>query len=96
MILIIQIDTVILVATYVLLLKIPTSVLIIILYLSLPSTPSLNSFGYSEDVLSIKKDKDILRLLQEYNKAIVWISKTTKYPNCTKPLTLLSKNQSFL
>jgi hypothetical protein len=46
-------------------------VLIIILYLSLPSTPSLKSFGYPEDISAIKKDTDILRLLQEYNKAIV-------------------------
>lgn len=46
-------------------------VLIIILYLSLPSTPSLKTFGYPEDIEVIKRDKDILRLLQEYNKAIV-------------------------
>ncbi len=46
-------------------------VLIIILYLSLPSTPSLKTFGYPEDISVINKDKDILRLLQEYNKSIV-------------------------
>ena len=46
-------------------------VVIIILYLSLPSTPSLKTFGYPEDISVIKRDKDILRLLQEYNKAIV-------------------------
>ena len=37
-------------------------VLIIILYLSLPSTPSLKTFGYPEDIEVIKRDKDILRL----------------------------------
>jgi hypothetical protein len=46
-------------------------VLIIILYLSLPLTASLKTFGYPEDISEINKDKDILRLLQEYNKAIV-------------------------
>lgn len=45
--------------------------LIIVLWLSLPSTPSLKSFDYPEDVSAIKADADILRLFQEYNKAIV-------------------------
>ena len=46
-------------------------VLIIILYLSLPITASLKTFGYPEDIEVIKRDKDILRLLQGYNKSIV-------------------------
>lgn len=45
--------------------------LLVVLWLSLPSTPSLKSFGYPEDVSAISKDTDILRLFQEYNKAIV-------------------------
>lgn len=45
--------------------------LLVVLWLSLPSTPSLKSFGYPEDVSAIKRDVDILRLFQEYNKAIV-------------------------
>jgi hypothetical protein len=31
----------------------------------------LKSFGYPKDISAIKLDKDILRLFQEYNKAIV-------------------------
>jgi hypothetical protein len=46
-------------------------ILLVILWLSLPSTPSLKSFGYPKDISAIKLDKDILRLFQEYNKAIV-------------------------
>jgi len=46
-------------------------VLLIILWLALPSTPALKSFGYPKDVSAIKMDKDMLRLLQDYNKAIV-------------------------
>jgi hypothetical protein len=45
--------------------------LIIVLWLSLPSTPSLKTFGYPEDVSEIKGDAYILSLFQEYNKAIV-------------------------
>lgn len=45
--------------------------LLVILWLSLPSTPSLKTFGYPENVSAIKEDANILRLLQEYNKAIV-------------------------
>ncbi len=46
-------------------------ILIVILWLSLPSTPSLKSFGYPKDVSAINTDEEILRLFQEYNKAIV-------------------------
>lgn len=46
-------------------------VLVIVLWLSLPSTPSLKSFGYPESVSEIKADTKILYLFQEYNKAIV-------------------------
>lgn len=45
--------------------------LFIILFLSLPSTPSLKTFGYPKDVLAIKDDAKVLSLFQEYNKAIV-------------------------
>jgi hypothetical protein len=45
--------------------------LLVILYLSLPSTPSLQTFGYPEDISAIKRDAKVLNLFQEYNKAIV-------------------------
>ena len=45
--------------------------LLVVLWLSLPSTPSLKTFGYPEDVSSIKGDTKLLSLFQEYNKAIV-------------------------
>jgi hypothetical protein len=42
-----------------------------LLWLSLPSTPSLRTFGYPIDVAAIKGEAKVLHLLQEYNKAIV-------------------------
>lgn len=45
--------------------------LLIILWLSLPSTPSLKTFGYPEDISAIKGEASVLRLFQDYNKAIV-------------------------
>lgn len=45
-------------------------ILIVILLLSLPSTPSLKTFGYPATIEEINGDKKILRLLQTYNKAI--------------------------
>ncbi len=45
--------------------------LLVILWFSLPSTPSLKTFGYPEDISAIKGEAKVLRLFQEYNKAIV-------------------------
>jgi hypothetical protein len=45
--------------------------LLVILWLSLPPTPSLKTFGYPQDVSAIKSDANVLHLFQEYNKAIV-------------------------
>ena len=45
--------------------------LLLILLLSLPSTPNLKTIGYPEDISAIKGDAKILNLFQEYNKAIV-------------------------
>lgn len=45
--------------------------LLMILYLSLPVTPSLSTFGYPEDLSVIQDDKKLLHLLQTYNKALV-------------------------
>jgi heme/copper-type cytochrome/quinol oxidase subunit 2 len=45
--------------------------LLVVLWLSLPSTPSLKSFGYPDDISAIKGDAKVLNLFQEYNKAIV-------------------------
>lgn len=47
------------------------SALLVVLWLSLPSTPSLKSFGYPDDISAIKGDAKVLNLFQEYNKAIV-------------------------
>lgn len=43
----------------------------VVLWLCLPSTPALETFGYPETFSDIKTDSQILRLLQDYNKAIV-------------------------
>ena len=45
--------------------------LLVVLSLSLPSTPSLKTFGYPEDISAIKSDAKVLSLFQKYNKAIV-------------------------
>jgi len=44
---------------------------IFIAVLALPSTPSLSTFGYPETLEDINSQKKMLRLFQEYNKAIV-------------------------
>lgn len=46
-------------------------VIVFIAVLALPSTPSLSTFGYPETVEDINSQKKMLRLFQEYNKAIV-------------------------
>ena len=43
----------------------------VVLWLCLPSTPTLETFGYPESVYDIKTESQILKLLQDYNKAIV-------------------------
>ncbi len=45
--------------------------MVVVLYLSLPVTPSLSTFGYPEDIAAIQEDKKLLYLLQTYNKALV-------------------------
>ena len=42
-----------------------------ILWLSLPFIPGLYSFGYPDSVRQIERPEEILRYLQEYNRAIV-------------------------
>ncbi len=53
-------------------------VLFAVLLLSLPSTPSLNTFGYPETVAEIGSQEKLLKLLQKYNRAIV---RTTEVVN---------------
>ena len=45
--------------------------LLLLLLLSLPSTPSLSTFGYPETTDQINSDTKLLRYLQDYNRAIV-------------------------
>ena len=48
-----------------------TGVVLAVLWFSLPSTPSLSSFGYPETVQDIGSQEKLLKLLQDYNRAIV-------------------------
>lgn len=41
------------------------------LWFYLPSTPSLASFGYPNNIEDIENKADLLQLLQDYNQAIV-------------------------
>ncbi|WP_146185044.1 hypothetical protein [Flavobacterium pallidum] len=50
-------------------------VVMIILWFSLPMTPSLSTFGYPEDIADIESKEKLLKYLQRYNVAIV---KTTE------------------
>lgn len=49
--------------------------IMMILWFSLPITPSLSTFGYPEDVSDIESKEKLLKYLQRYNVAIV---KTTE------------------
>jgi hypothetical protein len=42
-----------------------------ILWFSLPITPSLSTFGYPEDIADIGSKEKLLKYLQRYNIAIV-------------------------
>jgi hypothetical protein len=48
---------------------------LMVLWFSLPITPSLSTFGYPDTVDQVDTPKEVLKYLQEYNKAIV---KTTE------------------
>ncbi len=43
----------------------------VVLWLCLPTTPALETFGYPETISDIQNNSQVLRLLQDYNKAIV-------------------------
>lgn len=48
-----------------------TGAFLTIMWLMLPSTPSLSTFGYPEDISDINTQEKVLKLLQRYNRAIV-------------------------
>ncbi|WKW45819.1 hypothetical protein P3875_08480 [Myroides sp. JBRI-B21084] len=50
-----------------------------ILWLCLPNTPVLETFGYPETTNDIKTDIQLLKLLQDYNKAIVRTTDVLKW-----------------
>ncbi|MEI6946449.1 hypothetical protein V9K67_04545 [Paraflavisolibacter sp. H34] len=45
--------------------------LVVVLWLLLPSTPSLSTFGYPDSIADIDTSEKTLHLLQSYNRAIV-------------------------
>lgn len=51
----------------------------IVLWLCVPSTPTLATFGYPETVNDIKGDEQVLKLLQDYNKTIVRTTEVLKW-----------------
>lgn len=46
-------------------------VISVVFYLCLPNIPVLSSFGYPESYENINSNEKLLKLLQDYNKAIV-------------------------
>lgn len=51
----------------------------LVLWLCIPLTPTLETFGYPETVNDIKTETQILKLLQDYNKAIVRTTEVLKW-----------------
>ena len=51
----------------------------LVLWLCIPATPALETFGYPETVNDIKADEQILKLLQDYNRAIVRTTEVLKW-----------------
>ncbi|MHA3788765.1 hypothetical protein ACX0HA_11180 [Flavobacterium hauense] len=50
-----------------------------VMYILLPSTPSLSTFGYPETVEDINSQEKILKILQGQNKAIVRTTETVQW-----------------
>lgn len=50
-----------------------------VMYILLPSTPSLSTFGYPETIEDINSQEKILRILQGQNKAIVRTTETIQW-----------------
>lgn len=50
-----------------------------VMYILLPSTPSLSTFGYPETVEDINSQEKILKILQGQNKAIVRTTETLQW-----------------
>lgn len=51
----------------------------LVLWLCIPSTPALETFGYPETVNDIKSNEQILKLFQDYNKTIVRTTEVLKW-----------------
>lgn len=51
----------------------------LVMYLLLPSTPSLSTFGYPETVEDINSQEKILEILQGQNKTIVRTTETVQW-----------------
>jgi amino acid transporter len=56
-----------------------TGAFLMVMWLMLPQTPSLSTFGYPEDISDINSQEKILKLLQRYNKAIVRTTDVVKW-----------------
>ena len=55
------------------------SIVMMILWFSLPNTSYLVSFGYPNDVFDIESKEKLLKYLQDYNDAIVKTTKVLHY-----------------
>lgn len=55
------------------------SIVMVILWFSLPNTSYLVSFGYPNDVSDIESKEKLLKYLQDYNDAIVKTTKVLHY-----------------
>lgn len=50
-----------------------------VMYLLLPSTPSLSTFGYPETIEDINSQEKVLKILQGQNRAIVRTTETVQW-----------------
>jgi len=73
-----------------------TGAFLIVLWLMLPQTPSLSTFGYPEDISDINTQEKVLKLLQRYNKAIVRTADVVRWSTFIMAFWFMSAVYQFL
>jgi hypothetical protein len=56
-----------------------TGAVLLVLWICLPQTPSLSTFGYPEEVADINTPEKVLKYLQRYNDALVRVIDVVKF-----------------
>lgn len=56
-----------------------TGVILLVLWICLPQTPSLSTFGYPEEAADVNTPEKVLKYLQRYNDALVRVIDVVKF-----------------